>query len=544
MNSFSTIGLSSPIQKALDELGFETPTEIQQKALPILLHKKCDFIGLAQTGTGKTAAFGLPLLEAIQSKNRNTQALVLSPTRELGQQIAEQLQSFAAYLPAISVQAVYGGAPIVQQIKALKQGAQVIIATPGRLIDLIGRKAIKLEHIDYLVLDEADEMLNMGFKEDIDKILSFTPQDKATWLFSATMPREIRSIVNQYMDHDAAEVSVSTGKEVNKNIEHQFAVVKHSHKAESLKRFMDVDTDMRGIVFCRTKVTAQSLAEELAKAGYRVEALHGDLSQSQRDRVMRRFKAHSLQVLIATDVAARGIDVNNLSHVIHYNLPDSMDYYTHRSGRTARAGKKGISLALVSGRELSKVQFLEKKLKVSFAKVAVPSAEAIRTQRVLQWASTIADTQVLVEPESELMEQTRDLFKAFSKSELIAKLVTNELKALQYDGNDRDLNDHASKGSDRPKRERRGDGHVERFFINIGSMDRIGKRELIDFISTEAQINKKDIGDISLQKTCAYFDVDKRSARKVLNSFKGLAVDGRKIRVNRDDAGSRKRRRK
>ena len=354
MPSFIQLGLSDEVLKVLSELGFENPTDIQKQAIPFLIQGNNDFIGLAQTGTGKTAAFGLPLIERIDHTAKHTQALVLAPTRELGQQIAEQLNIYSKYLHKLNVLPVYGGAAITNQIKALKKPQHIIIATPGRLIDLIKRKAVKLDQLDYLILDEADEMLNMGFKEDIDKILSYTPEDKLTWLFSATMPDYIKKIVKKYME-DPIEVRINAEDLVNTNIEHEYVVVRQSDKTEALTRIIDINPDIRSVVFCRTKRDTQELSEKLLAKNYKADAIHGDLSQSQRDRVMKRFKSHNVQILCATDVAARGIDVSDLTHVIHYTLPDDSSYYTHRSGRTARAGKKGVSLALVNGRETGKI---------------------------------------------------------------------------------------------------------------------------------------------------------------------------------------------
>ena len=369
MKSFSELGLSKPLLQVLPELGFEKPSPIQEQSIPLLNEKPQDFIGLAQTGTGKTAAFGLPLLDWINTDERTTQALILAPTRELGQQIAGQLEIFAKYLPNIQIQSVYGGASIVVQMKDIKRRTpQIVIATPGRLLDLMRRKVLDLSTIRFVVLDEADEMLNMGFKEDLDDILSYTGDAKNTWLFSATMPKEIRNIVKSYMSKPV-EVKVSTGNQLNENIEHQYAVVKSSDKFEGLKRVLDVEEEFRGIIFCRTRIKTQQLADDLNKSGYQSEALHGDLSQAQRDRVMKRFKNHTLQVLVATDVAARGIDVNDLTHVIHYALPDDPSYYTHRSGRTARAGKKGISLSILTNRDMRKLDGLEKALKLKIDKI-------------------------------------------------------------------------------------------------------------------------------------------------------------------------------
>jgi len=587
MSTFSELGLSEPLLKVLPELGFESPSPIQQKSIPLLTGEKSDFIGLAQTGTGKTAAFGLPLLEHVDSSDLTTQALILAPTRELCQQITAQLVAFAKYYPKIRIQAVYGGASIVPQIKAIKAGTQIIVATPGRLIDLIDRKVVKIETIDIVVLDEADEMLNMGFKEDIDSILSHTPDSKATWLFSATMPSEIRSLIKKFMTNPV-EVSVQAGNVVNKNIEHQYAVIRASDKIEVLRRFIDFQPDMLGIVFCRTKIDTQNLAVELTQSGYHAEALHGDLSQQQRDQVMKKFKAHAVRLLIATDVAARGIDVNNLSHVIHFSLPDDSEYYTHRSGRTARAGKTGISLALITHHDIRKIRFLEKKLGIGMKKVQVPGVNQILSSRLAHWADRVMETGVNETLDAKIHEKIVKQFSEVNQETLISKLLSMQLELIGYkDFSEKNLNDDrsgdrggAERGSDhrgadrgmerrsdrgerreretggRERREDRGEkrfersdrrterpvsdrtsgssGGMERFFINVGAMDKMNKGDLLRFICDQAKVKKDDIGQIQINKSHSFFEVNSQFSNKVANSFKGLAVDGRELRVNRD----------
>jgi len=450
LTTFKDLGLSNKILKVLTELGFEKPTEIQQGAIPKLLSADKDLIGLAQTGTGKTAAFGLPLLELVDPSLNYTQGLILAPTRELGKQIAEQLTIFSAYMDKVSVLPVYGGANIGHQIKDLRRTQHIIIATPGRLIDLIKRKAVRLENLKYLVLDEADEMLNMGFKEDLDTILSYTPSEKNTWLFSATMPHQIKKIVNTYMNNPI-EIRSKKKNEVNANIEHFFAVVRQRDKKEALTRFLDVDANMRGVVFCRTRRETQELAEALLKKNYKADALHGDLSQHHRDRVMKRFKTHELQVLIATDVAARGIDVDDLTHVFHYSLPDDMSYYTHRSGRTARAGKKGVSIAFINNREVYKIRKLERDLRISFSKAIIPSTNEILEIRMKSWGTSILEEKAK-KVDEKLLEQAITLFGNLSKEELIAKILKSEIDKLNL-GLGKDLNDHSS-GSPRSERSR------------------------------------------------------------------------------------------
>lgn len=565
MKSFSELGLSKPLLQVLPELGFENPSPIQEQSIPLLNDKPQDFIGLAQTGTGKTAAFGLPLLDWINSNERTTQALILSPTRELGQQIAGQLAIFAKYLPNVQIQCVYGGASIVVQMKDIKRKTpQIVIATPGRLLDLMRRKVLDLSNVNFVVLDEADEMLNMGFKEDLDDILAYTGDSKNTWLFSATMPKEIRTIVKSYMTNPV-EVKVSTGNQVNENIEHQYAVVKSSDKFEGLKRVLDVEEGFRGVIFCRTRIKTQQLADDLNKSGYQSEALHGDLSQAQRDRVMKRFKNHSLQVLVATDVAARGIDVNDLTHVIHYALPDDPSYYTHRSGRTARAGKKGISLSILTNRDMRKLDGLEKSLKLKIDKISIPSVEDILTIRLSKWAENLMKSPIRKDLNGKLLTDIQMLLGSMSFEELVEKLVSKEIDTLNYNKKDKDLNesergskrssknsDKRTKGRDRNsdrrdrsksdfKRKDKSDNKSNkskqkgaRFFINVGKLDGVSKSDMVDFLSETIKIRKSDVGDIDLQKNCSFFEVDNRHTKKVVSSFKGIYIDGRELRVNRD----------
>lgn len=438
LEPFVRLGLSAPILKAIGNLGFDSPTDIQSQAIPHLLKGDRDFIGLAQTGTGKTAAFGLPLLEQLDPKKSHVQALILAPTRELGQQIAQQIELFAAHLKGIQSVAVYGGANIMTQIHQLRRPCQVVIATPGRLIDLAKRKAVVLNQIEYVILDEADEMLNMGFKDELDTILALTPETKRTWLFSATMPREIRRLVKQYMS-DPFEVRIDPSTAVNTDIEHQYAMVRHTDKSEALTRFMDLQADLFGVVFCRTKRDTQDLAERLMKQGYRADALHGDLSQHQRDRVMRRFKMKDLQVLIATDVAARGIDVHDVTHVFHYSLPNDKSYYTHRAGRTARAGKTGISIAFINRKEKAAINRLSKELDIEFNAVEVPGPEVIAEARLHQWADDVLQIDRGHGIPEDLWKAMTQRFGDLSKEELLSRLMSRELAQLKGNG-PKDLN--------------------------------------------------------------------------------------------------------
>lgn len=430
LNSFDSLGLSAPLLQAIEALGFKEPTAIQSQAIPKLLGGDRDFIGLAQTGTGKTAAFGLPLLEHIDPDQPHIQALILAPTRELGQQIAQQLDLFGKQVRGLRTVAVYGGANIWNQIQQLRRPTHVVIATPGRLLDLMKRGELHLDQVEFVVLDEADEMLNMGFKEDLDAILEETPADKRTWLFSATMPKEIRGLVKRYMDRPL-EVRVDPSQTVNTDIEHQFTFVRHTDKAEALMRFLDLDAELFGVVFCRTKRDAQDLAELMMKRGYRADALHGDLSQPQRDRVMQRFKRRDLQVLIATDVAARGIDVNDVTHVFHYSLPHDQAYYTHRAGRTARAGKQGISLAFINHKEKAAINRISRDLGIAFEQVTIPTVDQIAAARIEQWATRLIQADAPSALAEELAGRLAGAFAGMSEFELIARLVQKEIGQLQ-----------------------------------------------------------------------------------------------------------------
>lgn len=464
MTSFKDLGLSSNVLEAIQEMGFENPTAIQEKSIPVLLEGYRDFIGLAQTGTGKTAAFGLPLIELVDLNQSNTQAVILAPTRELCQQITNQMELFAQTSAQLKVLAVFGGAPITRQIKSLKSRApHILVATPGRLIDLLNRKAVKLGEVDYLVLDEADEMLNMGFQEELDEILRFTPQEKVTWLFSATMPKEIRRMVNRYMVAPF-EVKIDQQDKINANITHQYVQVTRQNKMEALMRFLDIDPDMKAVIFTRTRMDAQNLAEDLVKRKYQTDAIHGDLAQKQRDMVMDRFRSGDISILIATDVAARGIDVNDISHVFHHTLPDDVSWYTHRSGRTARAGKKGISIVFLEQRDAGRMKRFEQDLKIRFERIWIPSNEEVAHTRLDAWAKNVLGMRIKkINPE--LLDRMQLMFANLSKDELLAKVVKSELDRLSLGSFD-DLNAEfkQSSSSSRGRKSRsRKSGRRERF---------------------------------------------------------------------------------
>lgn len=529
MNNFSKLGLSASVLEVLDTMGFHNPTPIQSQAIPQLIaNNPTDFIGLAQTGTGKTAAFGLPLIDLIDHQDTSTQALVMAPTRELCQQTATQLQAFSKNQP-VRVEAVYGGAAIVNQIKALKRPTQIVVATPGRLLDLVKRKAVKLDQIRYVVLDEADEMLNMGFKDAIDEIFSHIPEERAIWLFSATMPREIRSIVGKYM-HEPVEVAVNTDQKSNVDISHKYIITKVSNKLAALRRFLDLQPDMRGIMFCRTKIETQQIADQLNNMGYSVEALHGDLSQAQRDAVMKRFKTRAMQMVIATDVAARGIDVNDLTHVIHHTLPDQLEAYTHRSGRTGRAGKKGISLVFINPRETRRIADLEKRIQVKFERMDVPTLEQMKTSRIHNWAEIIVNTQVDPHADS-MLSDIWEKFAHLSKEDILKRLITTQIDHLMLrDGEEANLNETVGGAP-----ERRDSSGFNRYFVNVGSIDGMTKGDVLHFLSDISGVDRKYFGDITLKQNCAYFDVDRQKDQGFGKKFEGIKVEGRPIRVNLDE---------
>jgi ATP-dependent RNA helicase DeaD len=534
MLSFSDLTINEKVLKALTELGFEHPTPVQEQAIPQLLSGDKDFIGLAQTGTGKTAAFGLPLISLLDFNSPITQALVLAPTRELCVQITNDIKNYSKYLPGVNVVAVYGGASIDTQIRQIKKGAQIIVATPGRLIDLIGRRAIRLQEIQYVVLDEADEMLNMGFQEDIDEILSHTPEEKKVWLFSATMPREVRSIASNYMA-DPFELTVGRKNDSAENIEHFYYVMHERDRYQALKRILDAEPEVFGIIFCRTKLDCQHVAENLIKDGYNADALHGDLSQQQRDKVMGRYRQRSLQLLVATDVAARGIDVNDITHVIHYNLPDESENYTHRSGRTARAGKSGVSIALINVREQGKIHMIEKKINRKFHLGKIPSAVDVCEQQLLSLVKKIRSVEVDEKGIAKYMPQILMELEDLSREDLIQRIVSIEFnRFLDYYRNSVDLNvDLAHQG----RNGTRGGGEggyrskEPRLFINLGSVDGFDKFRMMDYVKEVAHLTKTEIGKVDVKGVYSFVEVPQDKLPAVMESFKGEIFKGRQVRT-------------
>ena len=545
---FKELGLSKDILKAVSKLGFESPTEIQEKTIPILAEGKQDFVGLAQTGTGKTAAFGLPLIQHMDFGDRSTQALIICPTRELCMQITRDLESFAIYHKNASITAVYGGANISDQIRKLQKGSQIVVATPGRLLDLINRKAIKLKTVSRVVLDEADEMLNMGFKEDIDAILDQTPAVKRVWLFSATMPKAVKRIANTYM-LDPVEVLVGKQNSVADNIEHRYYMMKERDRYHALKRILDFYPEIYGLIFCRTRRETGQIADKLEKEGYDVVALHGDLSQPQRDAAMKKFREKTVKVLVATDVAARGIDVKDISHVIHYNLPDDIENYTHRSGRTARAGKSGKSLALVNTRETYKIRQLEALLQTKMKASNIPNSEEICEKQMYALMDKVVSTPVDEEAIDLYWPVFYKKLKNLPAEEIVLKFISMELNAfLDYYKDSGDLNaSHESGGAD-SGRERAGgrgrqgkeggafnrnlSGSKKRFFINLGEKQNLNKGALLRLVCSEAGIESSHMGRIDIHSRHAFFEVDEKVANQILPAVRQGSYEGKSFEVS------------
>ncbi len=529
MITFYESGLRPDIIRAIEELGFVNPTPIQEKTLPFILNSSQDVVALAQTGTGKTAAFGLPILHHINEMDNNVQALVLCPTRELCMQITNDLDLFAKYIKGLFVVPVYGGASIDKQIKALGRGGQIVVGTPGRILDLIRRKKLNLSKIKYLVLDEADEMLNMGFKDDLDSILSNTPEGRQSMLFSATMPKEIANMAKKYMQN-AEEISVGKKNAGAENVQHHYYVVQASNRYVALKRIVDYYPNIYGIVFCRTRNETKDVAEKLMQDGYNADALHGDLSQAQRDYVMNRFRSKHLQLLVATDVAARGLDVNELTHIINYNIPDELEAYIHRSGRTGRAGKHGISIAIIHGRETNKINQLEKKVGKTFERKMVPSGEEVCEKQLFN----LIDKVEWVEVDESTIESYLDvIYKKLAwlpREELIKRFVSVEFnRFLSYYKNAPDLNIQVQKP--REKNTKRSNMNFTRFFINLGSKHRLSIIDLISLINKQTGDQSIEIGKIEVLNNFSFFEIDKAYEDLILSSFKNVKRDGVKVNV-------------
>ena len=532
MNLFEQLGLDEPILRAITDMGFETPSEIQQKAIPTLLEDDTDMVALAQTGTGKTAAFGFPLLQLIDTDSRLTQGLILSPTRELCLQIASELKNYAKYLPKVNVVAVYGGASIEEQARSLKKGAQIIVATPGRMQDMIRRNFVDISHINYCVLDEADEMLNMGFYEDITAILSHTPKEKSTWLFSATMPNEVARIARQFM-RKPIEITVGTRNQASSTVQHEYYVVNGRHRYQALKRLADANPDIFSVVFCRTKKDTQAVAEKLIEDGYNAAALHGDLSQNQRDLVMKSFRARQIQMLVATDVAARGIDVDDITHVIHYQLPDEIETYNHRSGRTGRAGKSGISMVLVPKSELRKIKEIEKIIKQPFEQKALPTGIEICEIQLYHLANSLKNVEVNPAIEDYLPAIYKEL-QHIDREELIKKIFAVEFtRFFNYYKNAEVLSEEDAKES-----RKGGDSGEVRYFINIGERDGYDWKTLKDFLKATLNLGRDDVFKVDVKNSFSFFNTEADQVDLVMSTFADFRMDGRFINVEISDKGT------
>lgn len=532
MSTFQELGLNDDLLHAITDLGFEKPSEVQEKAIPILLNSETDLVALAQTGTGKTAAFGFPMLEKIDVNSRTTQGLILSPTRELCLQITNEMKQYGKYCKGLNVVAIYGGSSITDQAREVKRGAQIIVATPGRMKDMISRRLVDISKIQYSVLDEADEMLNMGFKEDITDILSHTPEDKNTWLFSATMPREVARIAKKFMDNPQ-EITVGNKNESTSNVTHEYYLVNSRDRYQALKRLADANPDIFSVVFCRTKRDTQKVAENLIEDGYSAGALHGDLSQNQRDLVMQSFRKNQIQMLVATDVAARGIDVDDITHVINYQLPDEIETYTHRSGRTGRAGKNGISMVIVSKSEVRKIKSIERIIKREFEKKEVPDGMEICEVQLMSLANKIHNTEVNHEIDKYLTS-INEMFEETSKEELIKKFFSVEFtRFYNYYQKSKNLN-VSDNGRDRDggrDRDFGGKSNSTRYFINVGEKDGFDWMKLKDFLKDQLQLGRDDVFKVEVKDSFSFFNTENETKEKVLAFFTDFKHEGRFVNV-------------
>jgi ATP-dependent RNA helicase DeaD len=547
MEEFIKLGLKSEITDAISELGFVEPTPVQAQSIPAILESKEDLIALAQTGTGKTAGFGLPIIQQVEAYTKQTQSIILCPTRELCLQIAKDLTAYSKNVDGVKVVAVYGGASIQPQMRDLQRGAQIVVGTPGRTLDLINRGSLKINNIQWLVLDEADEMLNMGFQEDLDAILASTPQEKQTLLFSATMPQGVRQIAQKYMQ-EHREISVGKRNIGADKVQHKYYVVRAADRYSALKRLADVHYNIYAIVFCRTRRETQEIADKLMQDGYNADALHGDLSQAQRDFVMNRFRVRNLQLLIATDVAARGLDVNDLTHVINYNMPDDPEVYIHRSGRTGRAGKEGVSLVITHSREGRKLRDLEKIVGKKFIHDRVPDGKEVCENRLYNVVDKIENVEVDEDQIADFLPEVTKKLESMDREELIKRFISVEFnRFLEYYRGAKDLNvkgddrgegrgrdrDRDRGGRDRDRSQRRKDDREKfnRFYINIGSKHKLAAANMIGLVNDVIGNRKVEIGKIDILRGFSFFEVDKKYTDKIEQGFEGLQYRGNDIKV-------------
>ncbi|HCD52655.1 MAG TPA: DEAD/DEAH box helicase [Balneolaceae bacterium] len=544
MTNFKELGLGQELLDAIDLLGFETPTTIQERAIPAILNSERDLIALAQTGTGKTGAFGIPTIQNVDEDSKDVQVLVLSPTRELAIQIAKDLKAFAKRRKGVKTVAVYGGANISSQIRALDNGCQVVIGTPGRMLDLIKRRKLDVRNVKTLVLDEADEMLNMGFQDELDAILADTPKEKQTLLFSATMPKPIAKMAKKYMNNPD-EIEVGERNSGAKNVEHHYYMVHAKDRFQALKRIVDMNPDVYGIIFCRTRRETSEIATKLNKDGYDVDLLNGDLSQAQRDDVMNRFRTKELQLLVATDVAARGLDVDSLTHVINYNLPDDLEVYIHRSGRTGRAGKEGVSISIVHTREGRRIKDLERMSGKNFIKKEVPSGEEICAIRMMDLIDTVKETKVNEEQISKFLPEAMEKLADMEREELIKHFLSVEFN--QFLDYYKDANDLNAKSRDQGRRNdnRKGgrnnhsDNNFDRYFINIGRRDKLNPVRLMGLLNEQLNGSKPDFGKIDIQNNFSFFEVEQGFGQSLINDVSGASFEGRTVSVEAAQGSSK-----
>jgi len=524
-------------------MGFEIPMPVQQEVIPFLLQDTRDLVALAHTGTGKTAAYGIPIIQQIDSHSSKTQALVLAPTRELCLQITDDLTHLAQHIDNLNIVAIYGGANIFTQIKQIGAGAQIVVATPGRMLDMLKRKKVNVSSINWLVLDEADEMLDMGFKDDLNAILSGTPDQKRVLLFSATMPREIEALARSYMK-SPKEITVGAKNMGAENIQHQYYVVHAKDRYIALKRIADYYPEIYAIIFCRTKIETQDVADSLIKDGYNADALHGDLSQAQRDSVMNRFRTRNLQMLVATDVAARGIDVTNLTHIINYNLPDDIENYTHRSGRTGRAGKSGISIVIINLKEAFRIKQIEKQIGKKFEQIKIPTGSDVCEKQLLHLIEKVKNTEIQHEEIGVFLPAVYEQLKGISKEEIIQRFVSAEFnRFLSYYRNAADINVEIRKENDRTvSSSRTGSGARSgfvRLFINLGQMEKFNDRRLTTYLFDTANIPNLRISHVEVTRSCSFFETDSQQADFLMAKFKKEKFQGRHVQIGYADKGKR-----
>jgi ATP-dependent RNA helicase DeaD len=542
MTAFSESDIDKRILKAISDMGFETPMPVQQQVIPFLLKQTRDLVALAHTGTGKTAAFGIPIIQQINTASKQTQALILAPTRELCLQITDDLTNMAKYIDNLNVVPIYGGANIVTQIRQVAAGAQIVVATPGRMLDMLNRKKVNVSAIKWLVLDEADEMLNMGFKEELSGVLASTPENKRVLLFSATMPRGIEAIAHSYMKKPM-EITVGTRNTGAENVSHQYYVVHATDRYLALKRIADFYPDIYAIIFCRTRTETQEVADWLIKDGYNADALHGDLSQAQRDSVMNRFRTRNLQMLVATDVAARGIDVVDLTHIINYNLPDDIEYYTHRSGRTGRAGKSGISIVIVNIKEVFRIGQIEKQIGKKFSQVKIPTGQEVCEKQLLHLVDKLKNTEIQHADIDRFLPAAYERLKTLSKEDIIARFVSAEFnRFLSYYRDATDINVSQKKEMKAmPSRttSKAAPGGLTRLSVNLGKMEKFNAKKLQAYLLEAANIAKLHVANVDVQLCNSYFEVEAGFAEVLIARFGKEKYAQRRVRIDYAERGGR-----